>query len=57
MDVLDTKTDEELILAILAESAKSLNEIRCAQRDIDKATKRIQFLVMLANTLIDRKKG
>jgi len=57
MDVLDNKTDEELLMAVLAEAAKSLNEIRCAQRDIDKATKRIQFLVMLANTLIDRQKG
>lgn len=56
MDVLDNKTDEDLIRAILAESAKSLNELRCAQKDIDKANRRIQFLVMLANTLIDRKR-
>lgn len=54
MEVLDTKTDRELLQTVIAESAKALNEIRCAQKDIDKASKRIHFLVMLANTLIDR---
>jgi len=56
MDILDTKTDEELLASILAELAKAKNELACALRDIDKANGRIGFLLMLTNTLINRQK-
>ena len=55
MDILDSKNDTELYQSIIAESAKATNEIRCARADIEKATSRLKFLVMLANKLIDRK--
>jgi hypothetical protein len=55
-DLLDNKTDEELLLSILAETAKANNEIACAKRDIAKAASRLNFLVVLANKMIDRKK-
>jgi hypothetical protein len=54
MDVLDTKTDKQLLESLVAEVAKATNEIRCAQGDIDKAQGRIKFLLVLAHTLIDR---
>ena len=54
MDVLDTKTDRQLLESLVAEVAKATNEIRCAQGDIDKAQGRIKFLLVLAHTLIDR---
>ena len=57
MDVLDNKTDRQLAEVIVKEAAKSLNEIKCAQRDIDKASSRIQFLLVIANKLLERSKG
>lgn len=54
MDILDSKTDRELLASLLAEIAKAQNEIACAKRDIDKAQSRIRFLIVLANTMIDR---
>jgi hypothetical protein len=56
MDILDTKTDEELLKSLLAELAKAKNELACAQRDLDKANGRIGFLLMLTNTMINRSK-
>jgi len=54
MDVLDTKTDQELAQSVLAEVAKARNEIQCAQNDIRKAQNRLSFLVVVANHLINR---
>ena len=56
MDLLKSKTDEELIKSVLAEIAKAQNEIRCAKGDIDKAQSRLGFLIVLANELINRSK-
>ena len=54
MDVLDTKTDEQLLESLIAEIAKCTNEIKCARGDIDKAQGRIKFMLVLAHTLIKR---
>lgn len=54
MDVLDNKTDKELLESLVAEIAKATNEIKCAKGDLDKAHSRIKFLLVLAHTLIDR---
>lgn len=54
MDVLDSKTDKQLLESLIAEIAKTTNEIRCAKADIDKAQSRIKFLLVLAHTLIER---
>lgn len=54
MDLLENKTDDELIRSLLAEIAKAKNELKCAKADIDKATSRINFLVVVANELMNR---
>lgn len=54
MDILDQKTDGELIKSLLGEVAKAQNEIRCAQADLSKAQSRISFLLVVINTLIER---
>lgn len=54
MDVLDKKTDLELLQSLLAEMAKANNEIRCAQQDLNKAQNRLKFLIVLSNILIER---
>lgn len=54
MDILHSKTDLELHQSILAEVAKAKNEIACAKGDLDKATSRLNFLIVLANELINR---
>lgn len=55
MDILDSKTDKDLIKCLLAEVAKARNELSCAKGDLDKANNRLNFLLVIANKLIDRK--
>jgi len=56
MDLLDNKRDEDLLDALLPEIAKAQNEIRCARRDLEKATNRISFILLIVNKLINRKR-
>jgi len=56
MDILDQKSDDDLIRSLLAELAKANNELKCARNDLDKASSRIGFLLVVANTLINRQK-
>lgn len=55
MDILDKKTDDELYRSLLGEVAKARNEIACAKGDLEKANSRLSFLLVVVNTLIDRK--
>ena len=54
MDILDSKTDQEILQSLLAEVAKARNEVLCAQRDVDKATGRLAFTLVMINRLLDR---
>jgi hypothetical protein len=54
MDVLDTKSNKELLESLIAEIAKATNEIKCARGDLEKAQGRIKFLLVLAHELINR---
>lgn len=54
MELLENKTDQELLQSLIAEIAKTKNELRCARGDIDKASSRINFLVVLVNELMNR---
>jgi hypothetical protein len=54
MDVLDRKTDTEIVRTMLAEIAKASNELRCARGDLEKAHNRVNFLLVLANKMIER---
>lgn len=54
MDVLDQKSNDELLKSLLAEVAKAQNEIRCAQQDLSKAQSRIAFLLVVVNKMINR---
>lgn len=56
MDVLDSKTEKEILQSVIAESAKATAEIKTARNDIEKAQNRLKFVLMLAHKLIDRKK-
>jgi hypothetical protein len=56
MDLLDRKTDKELEQSLLAEVAKASNEIKCARADLEKATNRLSFLLVVINKLINRQK-
>jgi hypothetical protein len=53
-DLLSTKTDSELLQSIIAETAKANNEVSCARRDLEKAQSRLNFLIVLANKMINR---
>lgn len=55
MDLLDRKSDNELLRSLLEEVAKATNELRCAQQDLKKAQNRLSFVLVLANALIERK--
>ena len=54
MDILDEKSDAELIRSAVGEIAKARNELLCAKADVEKATSRLNFLLVLANKLIER---
>lgn len=54
MQILDDKTDKELLESLLAELAKAQNEITCARKDLEKAQGRQKFLLVLAHQLIQR---
>jgi hypothetical protein len=56
MDVLDNKTDKELLESVIAEIAKAANEIKCAKGDLEKAHNRVKFLLVLTHELINRQK-
>jgi hypothetical protein len=56
MQILDDKSDSELLESLIKEIAKATNELRCAKADIDKAQSRIKFLLVLAHTLMNRQK-
>ena len=56
MDILDKKTDKELEESLLAEVAKASNEIKCARQDLQKASNRLNFLLVVINNLINRQK-
>ncbi len=55
-DVIENKSVDELLQSMIAETAKAKNEIRCAQGDIEKASSRLNFNILLANELINRGK-
>ncbi|MDB4337160.1 hypothetical protein N9991_00260 [bacterium] len=54
MNILDDKSQDELLKSLLASVAKAQNEIRSAEADINKAIKRNQFNIMLINKMIER---
>lgn len=56
MDIIDNKTDKEIIQSLIAETAKASAELKCAQADIIKAQNRIKFLLVLSHELINRQK-
>lgn len=54
MEVLENKDRRELLQSLLAEVAKTANEVNCAAKDVAKARNRLTFLIALANELINR---
>ncbi len=56
MDILNNKSDEDLLRSLLAEAAKAANELKCAQADLQKAQSRLGFTLLLTNILLDRSK-
>ena len=56
MQILDDKSDRELLQSLIAELAKARAEMRCAEEDIKKSSSRAGFLIVLANELINRQK-
>lgn len=54
MNIIDSKTTEELYKSLLAEVAKASAELKCAQQDVVKAQGRLSFVLAVANTLIER---
>ncbi len=55
MQVVKDKTDGDLHKSLIAELAKAQNEIACARGDLDKASSRLKFVLMVVNELKDRK--
>ena len=56
MDILENKTDNELLQSLIAELAKATNEVKCARGDLEKANGRIRFLMAVTYELMNRQK-
>ena len=56
MDVLNNKSDDELLKSAIAEIAKASNELKCSQQDLQKVSSRLSFLLVIANILLSRQK-
>lgn len=54
MDVLKELTEKELLQSMLAETAKTLNEINCSIKDVNKARNRLTFQIAVINEMINR---
>jgi hypothetical protein len=54
MDVIDSKSDRDLMASLLAEIAKTRNELRCCQADVQKAQSRLSFALVVLNKLLER---
>lgn len=54
-DVIQNKSDTQLMQSLIAEAAKSKNEIECARRDLNQSENRHRFILVLLNELINRK--
>lgn len=53
-DLLEDKSDGELVDSILAEVAKATNELACIKRDQQKIASRLSFCLLILNHLKDR---
>ena len=51
---LERYNDSELLKSLLAEAAKSINELKQAQGDLDKINSRLRFILVILNTLQER---
>lgn len=54
MNILDSKTNNEIHQSLLAEIAKASNELKCAQADLKKATSRLTFCIAAVNEMLLR---
>jgi len=54
MDILENKSDAELVRSLLAEIAKGTNELRCSIGDVQKAQSRLSFCIAVLNELVNR---
>jgi hypothetical protein len=52
---LNDYTEDGLLKSLEAEIAKSLNEVRSAQGDLDKINARLRFALAVLHTLKDKK--
>jgi uncharacterized membrane protein len=53
-DLIDNKTDQELLETLLKETAKASNELNTIKQDLNKAQNRVRFSIMLINRLLER---
>lgn len=51
---LNELNSSDLIKSLEAEAAKSLNELKAAQHDIDKANSRVRFILAVIHILKER---
>lgn len=54
MEILDNKSNDELVKVLLREAAKAGNELRCCKADVEKAQSRLGFILMILNVITDR---
>lgn len=52
--IFDKLTDEDIILSLIAETAKSINEVKCARKDLEQADARLRFMLSALHHMKDK---
>lgn len=52
--IFDKLTDEDIILSLIAETAKSINEVKCAKKDLEQIDARLRFILSALHHMKDK---
>jgi len=52
--IFDKLSDEDIILSLIAECAKSMNEVKCARKDLEQADARLRFALSALHHMKDK---
>lgn len=55
--IFDKITDEDIILSLIAETAKSINELKCLRKDAEQIDARLRFILSALHHMKNKIEG
>lgn len=55
--IFDKLTDEDIILSLIAETAKSINELKCLRKDAEQLDARMRFILSALHHMKNKIEG